>query len=477
MCGLFLFESVNDFHFIAIDQCDNNVIQIREALIAEFEKISVENENELKCQLNEGHSFTISFSDECLRRFLYLRQVLLENYFMLPLFYTIIHFVRQDDKLLAEEEFEHDLYLKYFVKYCIKNKFIREPSASSLLDGLNVEPNKFSTWCQVYDSLTNVHTELTGRILLNFYRDNAFKLDDEETNAYFAPNSIDLLRTHFYNVFNLISNSIDIASIWDWVIAVEVELKPCRHSLNYIERCCRSPCLYAKDAFLLLFTNLKSMLDLIKFDLYAGSKFIKHYKKECYVPKLACDNKETSSDHCFAQFYTHSLDQFTKAREYSLRQANKGQSSLFLFQLKFGNFYLTNIAPSLLTNSNKMVSLFTLRNELTFNTYDFDVKQKNGFIRNSFSNLSLTSSERNGKRKLFQQNFSAFNSNINNDMDVLHSLLNDNGFEFDVATCFLVYLCTKDDKAKNSKSFRFKYNTEFELVSESLIFRINSIRA
>ena len=68
-----------------------------------------------------------------------------------------------------------------------------------------------------------------------------------------------------------------------------------RYSLNYIEKSCRSPCLYAKDAFILLFTNNSNSTpyateaNMILFDLYAGKKFVKHIKKECYVPKLVND--------------------------------------------------------------------------------------------------------------------------------------------------------------------------------------------
>jgi hypothetical protein len=68
-----------------------------------------------------------------------------------------------------------------------------------------------------------------------------------------------------------------------------------RHSFNYIEKSCRSPCLYAKDAFILLFTNNSNSTpyateaNMILLDLYVGKKFAKHIKKECYVPILVND--------------------------------------------------------------------------------------------------------------------------------------------------------------------------------------------
>jgi len=476
--GLFVFEEGSDFHFILDKNIHGNqdvyLTEMALALENEFKNISVDYENkEVKCQLDEGYSFKISLQPGYLSQFIFLRQVVFENNLMLPLYYSILHFAKQDSKFILTN-FKFELLLEYFVEYCIQKKYIREP-AKALADDLNAEPDKLNIWYKVYDSLNYAlkEPELTGQILINFYRDNAFKSEEIVLESKFnlADNSNDSFKAHFFSVFNLISKAIDIASIWDFSEIV-VELNPNRHSLNYIEICCKSPCLYAKDAFLLLFIYLNSMNDSIKFNLYSGNKFIKHAKKECYLPKLANEqinqtissNRLNSSVQCCSQFFTHASLQFQKAREYSLSKPG----NFFKFQLKFGNFYLTSIAPTLVS-TDKTVTLSKLIKEFSFNTYDFGPKPKYGLSISDRMKSSLLSNlgieQGNSKKKPLQQNFCAFNSNINNNMDFLHSILNDNGFDLIVGSSYLVYLCIKDTNTRKSKSYKLKYNSDFELVN------------
>ena len=46
---------------------------------------------------------------------------------MLPLFHTILHFVRQDVKFVDKADFNAEWYLHYFVAFCIRTGFIQEP--------------------------------------------------------------------------------------------------------------------------------------------------------------------------------------------------------------------------------------------------------------------------------------------------------------------------------------------------------------
>jgi hypothetical protein len=309
MVGLFLFDfSANEFHFKA----NNNDIHdrempaiIKDLLENEFDLVSIENnKTDIKCQLDEGCSLKISLSSSYSKqRFLFLRQVIFENDFMLPLLYTILHFIRQDVKFI-DVTFDREWYLEFFVNYCIQNEFIKEPSQASNYDDHDFsDDDSLNDWCYIYDSLFHALKEpgLTGRILLEFYRENSFKLENDLTQ---------IRREHFFNVFNLISNVTEIGHVWDTIIGdhrdetilqndnddlLNSNNNTSRHSLNYIEKSCRSPCLYAKDAFILLFANNSNSTpyaaesNMIHFDLYAGKKFVKHIKKECYVPKLAND--------------------------------------------------------------------------------------------------------------------------------------------------------------------------------------------
>jgi hypothetical protein len=309
MVGLFLFDfSANELHFKA----DNNdihagempAIMIQDLLEHEFDLVSIENnETDIKCQLDEGCSLKISLSSSCSKqRFLFLRQVIFENDYMLPLFFTILHFVRQDVKFI-DVTFDCEWYLELFANYCIQNEFIREPSLATNYfynhnDHHDFGDDSLNDWCNIYDSLLYTLKEpgLTGRILLEFYREFSFKQENDLTQ---------IRREHFFNVFNLISNVTEIGHVWDTVIGdhrdetilhndnddlLNNNNTSSRHSLNYIEKSCKSPCLYAKDAFILLFANANAEATMIKFDLYAGKKFVKHIRKECYVPKLANDD-------------------------------------------------------------------------------------------------------------------------------------------------------------------------------------------
>jgi hypothetical protein len=324
MVGLFLFDfSANEFHFQA-DNNNNDTIHDREMMSAfvkdllehEFDLVSIEENNNndtdiIKCQLNEGFSLRISLSSSSplsysKQRFLFLRQVIFENDFMLPLFGTILHFVRQDVKFIDATTFDREWYLEFFASYCIQNGFIREPSQSATYDFGGGDDDGLNDLCHIYDTLSYIalgkEPGLTGRILLEFYREYAFKLENDLRQ---------IRREHFLNVFNLISNVTEIGHVWDTVIGdhrdeailyndddelLNTSINTSRHSLNYIEKSCRSPCLYAKDAFVLLFanSNSKSTLfadaNMIQFELYAGKKFFKHTKKECYVPKLVVND-------------------------------------------------------------------------------------------------------------------------------------------------------------------------------------------
>ena len=521
--GLFIFEESNDFHFIANEIKDKKkefYAMAHNALANEFTTVSTDYENnEIKCQLDEGYSFKISFSSECLLQFNYLRQVVFDNSFMLPLYHSILHFINHDSKFIVAN-FKLEFFLEYFVEYCIQNKYIQEPAKASI-EYSDTEPDKLSIWYSVYDSLNYALKEpgSTGQILLNFYRDNGFKSEEIvlkskfnsikyssssfKTNLFSVSNlifksvsnsifksqeidiepildlkmqSMELFQAHFFTVFNFISKAIDISSVWDFV-ETAVELNPSRYSLNYIEICCKSPCLYAKDAFLLLFTNINSMHDSVKFELYSGKKFIKHAKKGCYLPKLVNDqlnqnissNRLNSSIQCYSHYFTHASTQFQKAREYGLAKPG----NMFKFQLKFGNFYLTSISPTLLS-SDKTVTLSKLINEFSFNTYDFGPKQRLGMNDRMtsllLSNFSLEQDY--AKKKPFQRNYCAFNSNINNNMDLLHSMLNNNGFNLVVGSNFLVYLCIKNVSTKKSKSFKLKYNSALELVNLNTMLTI-----
>jgi len=312
--GLFLFDfAESEFHFkaAAMDKSryENEAAMffvVREVLESEFERGGVSYENdEITCRLgDEGIAFKISFyaSSQARERFVRLRQVIFENEFMLPLFHTILHFVRQDVKFVDKADFNAEWYLHYFVAFCIRTGFIQEP----WMTGYDVENDDgLNEWFNIFDALLRALKEpvsVAGRILLQFYRENAFQTEQELAQVR---------REHFFNVFTMISNATEIGAVWDVVIGGDDNddeddekqmteydeeskrgSKSGRPSLNFIEKSCRSPCLYAKDAYLMLVADSTPFeANFVKFDLFTGKKFVKHSKKECYVPRPVRNNK------------------------------------------------------------------------------------------------------------------------------------------------------------------------------------------
>ncbi len=70
---------------------------------------------------------------------------------MLPLFYTILHFFRQDVKFVDKADFDAEWYLRYFVAFCIRTGFIQEPWIS----GYDVENDEdgLNEWFNIFDAL------------------------------------------------------------------------------------------------------------------------------------------------------------------------------------------------------------------------------------------------------------------------------------------------------------------------------------
>lgn len=238
--GLFISENLNDFHFYIVSEKPiNNISSILANLEHEFENVTSEINDgvpkmPIKCQLDNPESFfTISFIKNDIERFLYLRQIMFENDILLPLFYSILHFARIDSL-----DIKFETYLEFFVTYCIKKKFIKK-----IQNIIKSESDEIDEWFRIYESLQFMPEKkfkmpsTIGQIILNFYRDYAFDsnstiFDNEEivSNTQF--------KNHCFKVFNSLSNSMNISSIWDSIELIEEKI-PKKHSANFIDKQCK----------------------------------------------------------------------------------------------------------------------------------------------------------------------------------------------------------------------------------------------
>ena len=210
-----------------------------------------------------------------------------------------------------------------------------------------------------------------------------------------------------------------------------------------------------------------------------GDKYLKHSFKECHQPFLVIQNPSDDKYACHDQFHEHFLNQLTRTRDYSKKNPN----AKFEFQLKFGQFYFTNISPYIL-NSDKPVTLNILNQENCFNIFGskkFDIDLNNNsffdsilkylnddsFLKNPISTANKQTNKTN--KKPFQKTHSAFNSIIHNNIDDLDSLLNENGFKSIMKSSNLFYLEIRYPDPKKYKSYKLEYNSNFELLNIEML--------
>jgi hypothetical protein len=131
---------------------------------------------------------------------------------------------------------------------------------------------------------------------------------------------------------------------------------------------------FIKDASLLLFSNYKTELDPVEFDMYKGERRAQHLHKQCYLPHLLSSYKNTRffSEKCYKEYLLHSLRQLNKAKEL-------GSDFVFRYQVKLGNFYLVNVPRSFLSNENNGTTIRDLRTALNkrYKAYNLNYNNSN----------------------------------------------------------------------------------------------------
>ncbi len=311
--GLFLFENNNEIQLYATRENVAMEEYLAENLMDYYDNVTLLNKDLIKCQHDDDVTFTVhSYDKSALLTFLYVRRTIMRNPLLLPVLYTIVHYIRTDNifLLLNSENVKLDCLIEYFIDFLILTGFIRNSidvdATQTELDELHRFDDTvdvINEWIEFHDSLLDVDekTNQIGLVLIRFYKHMAFEFDFFAFKSKFndQPVSHDArnknfdtkFRKHFLNVFNQLVHATDLSGIWDSVVgdnsdetAVVNRFRQ-RFKVSQKKRG-KSNTLFANEASLLTFSNIKSSLDFIEFQLYTGKYLFLAFQLAAWVHKL-----------------------------------------------------------------------------------------------------------------------------------------------------------------------------------------------
>ena len=214
--GLFLFEDTSriDLHLVISEHQVNSFASIQTSLCECFYNVLVD-KNVIKFEMDDVTSITIFCSDQTIARFVYLREHILKNPVMLPLFYAVLHFARLENVFLFlnSEKIKLDLFLEFLLAFCVDNHYVQEET----VEQSHQLGDMYFDWLRFHDDLSDSLIGQNGlkldnkssEIILKFYNEFAFSSDRIVFKTKFEPNAIELsqkcdelLKRHFFNVFN-----------------------------------------------------------------------------------------------------------------------------------------------------------------------------------------------------------------------------------------------------------------------------------
>jgi len=495
--GLFLFE--NNFNTdLQLLICSNEISdlkKIKQSMSNHFDYVSIDS-NVITCQIYDDISATIFKCNTTILRFLYLRKHIFHNPFLLPVLYTIVHFARSANIFLFLNKVKLDLFLEFCIQFLIDQKYIETKidytHAIQEFNELNTIKDDamfdlYYDWLVIHDHLDEYSTNkvldnVSGQILMKFYSDLAFKKEIIVFKSIFDENKIELclksdqlLKTHFYAVFNLITKTNDISQVWNELNATsEPSFKK---KTNMIKKKGKSQNIFAENASLLLFSNFKSDQDLIEFKMYTEKRRSLHLNKQCFSSNLINNSNKFFTKECLNEYIHHSLKQFAKAKQ--TLQNQSGQ--VLRFQVKYGNFYLTNMPASFIEESLS-IPLFKLREALKLGYKKFhfgfesneNIKVEKPVNKIEFKKSNESSDEefeqdikgkKKKKNKLPLNNaYSAFDPNIDSNGSDLKSIFVDNEFQSKTSDSYIVYLELNEAETNKMINVRVKYDFNFEFL-------------
>lgn len=396
--GLFLFESDSELNIMSLtnEKMDQNTKTVLRNKFNNHENSINQNNEDVKLVL-------FDFDEKKLLNFIYFRQMIFKNSILWPILHTIIHFAQIDDLFLDPKNIEFDSYIHHCISYLIGKNYIINIKKEEVTDEymkLKMKNDlllfRLDDWYQINkyvdeelrDSKINI-----GKILIEFYKDNAF----EEINL--LNNSLDfstiflnnetksLLKNHNFKVLNKLCSCIDIRYIWQSTFKNQrnqkKKIKNNEPIINEIELKNGKKSLFIDESRLCLPANLKNYQQ-------DSIKIMRKNTLYC-ISKSYSDYSHNFSHECYKEFFHHSINQLYKIVDSSF-------DSIYNFKLKFGDLYLTTNLEStneiliykfndLLNSSNKRKNIQTIFHssinqdkQSFFKSYDFVSKTYESYI-------------------------------------------------------------------------------------------------
>lgn len=364
--GLFLFEDNDHVEFIIYDEneiqdfigkgnLDSNLVN-RSSLISKlrerltglewFKNINVTtNSLMLEC---DHFIIEISESKLALLRYAYLNATIKANMYLLPMFYVILHYLRLDNlhKILEKEGVSLDFMLAYIIGYLKSQKnlahYIEPMEFLKNIRLENFDTDYNNCLRNRIDEMNEKQAQELGNKLLIFYHDHAYNNHIYEFNCIFKTKKLilnqeldDLLRQHFFNAFNTLSQFNDIYPLWDFVMnSHHYEPKEKQYFRRFGKRINsdneHKTIMGANYKF--LFSNYESKTDFVEFYLLNDPSKPHHFEKRCY--SIVLQNKESFHNmKCQQSFFNYFCGQLAMLSE----------NAKILFCIQFGSIYYCNI--------------------------------------------------------------------------------------------------------------------------------------
>ena len=190
------------------------------------------------CEHDYETRFRISSSKYNLARYLYIRESIFSNPFLLPIFHVIVHFARLDKVLarLSGQSINLNIFLVFLIKYFKNKKVIKIDENTKYTERVLRNVNEFDQyddWSRIFESISPKLMDKmdVDSYLLNFYYDLSF----ESKYVFSCPFELievslnqeanENLKTHFSNCLNFISKVNDISLIWNIIFSENREEK------------------------------------------------------------------------------------------------------------------------------------------------------------------------------------------------------------------------------------------------------------
>lgn len=328
--GLFLFEQTNEIQIFVYNPNESTwplLDESKKDLLEEYFDCVSFNDGILSCQESEEILFTINESLNSVKRFLYLRKSIFKNVQLLPVFYSIVHFARLDGLFLtlSQEKIKLDNYLEFCFDFFLQKNLVTSVSDLEVeQEFLALDQNDnlfdlFEDWSKLHDKIDRLEDSKAKEMILRFYKENCFDQGKiifnfrfENKQIYLDEKLTEMIRNHFFKIFNYISKASRISDIWSCVNQIEEPVFKRKYSI--MRKKGKSPNMFVENASLLLFSNVQSEYDQVEFELYQGKRRSMHLSKQCHLAKISRP-LENYTDQCFNEFYYHSIKQINKAKE------------------------------------------------------------------------------------------------------------------------------------------------------------------